>query len=147
MARNDETAMQNLGIAKTPQKNLTLNSLMRSAFESANDHNIARLATLAKAYGFSFEVGMRYPGWAYQAESELREIYANVVREKLGEELIPSAGHGGNECGVFAALKPGIDIVTFGPISRYIHTPQEELDLESFDKAWEVLTAILEASK
>ncbi|MBR2801369.1 MAG: beta-Ala-His dipeptidase [Erysipelotrichaceae bacterium] len=141
------TVSQNLGITKTTQKKLTLNSLMRSAFESANDHNIARLATLAKAYGFDFEVGMRYPGWAYQAESELREIYANVVREKLGEELVTSAGHGGNECGVFAALKPGIDIVTFGPISRYIHTPQEELDLESFDKAWEVLTAILEASK
>ena len=53
------------------------------------------------------------------------------------------AGHGGNECGVFKALNPKLDIITFGPIGKDVHTPEEKLDLESFERSYQMLKKLV----
>ena len=55
------------------------------------------------------------------------------------------AGHGGNECGVFKALNPKMDIITFGPKGSGGHTPEEKLDLASFDRSYEMLKELVSA--
>ena len=42
--------------------------------------------------------------------------------------------HAGLECGLFGEKFPGLDMVSFGPTLRGVHTPGERLDLESLDK-------------
>ena len=59
---------------------------------------------------------------------------AAAVQELYDEELNVTATHGGCECGVFSQIHPDMDIISIGPVTQYIHTPDEELDLASFDR-------------
>lgn len=44
------------------------------------------------------------------------------------------ASHGGMETGILKGLIPDLDIITYGPIAQGCHTPEEKLNLESFQK-------------
>ena len=72
---------------------------------------------------------------------------ASAVEELYHEPLNMTAAHGGCECGVFSAMHPGMDIITLGPVTRYIHTPDEELDLASFDRTYTLLTNVIARCK
>ena len=74
----------------------------------------------------------------------MRELFAKRYHELTGEELKYAAGHGGTECGVFCDLIEGIDIVTMVAKAEGAHTPQERLNLESFDKSYGILCGFLE---
>lgn len=49
------------------------------------------------------------------------------------------ASHGGMETGILKGLIPDLDIITYGPIAQGCHTPEEKLNLESFQKAYKKL--------
>ena len=74
----------------------------------------------------------------------MREIFREVLKKTTGQDLIEEAAHGGNECGVFNGLLGGVDIITMGPKTYDIHTPKERLDLASFDRAYTLLTKVVE---
>lgn len=132
----------NLGIAETNGDQVHLQTLLRSSIDSAVDDLIGKITLLGKLFDADVSTEARYPGWNYTEVSPLRDKYAEVLKED-GKELKVFVGHGGNECGVFKGLNPKLDIITFGPVARYIHTPNEELDLASFDRSFEYLKAII----
>ena len=68
-----------------------------------------------------------------------------VFQKHFGKPLACLAGHGGNECGVFKKMYPDMDIVTSGSIYVLNHTPEEYLDLESFDRTYGFLLDFLRA--
>jgi dipeptidase D len=70
-----------------------------------------------------------------------------AVQELYGEALNVTATHGGCECGVFSAIHADMDIISIGPVTRYIHTPDEELDLASFDRTYKLLTNVVSRCK
>lgn len=118
---------------------------LRSALESWLELMQDELFCIAKQYGFSFQASNHYPAWAYSKESKMREIFKEVYAKKTGKELQYGAGHGGTECGVFCELIEGIDIVTMVAKAENAHTPQERLNLESFDRTYELLCELLKA--
>ena len=85
----------------------------------------------------------RYPSWEFRKDSFVREKLQDVVLRRTGEELILLPVHGGLECGVFSRLNPEMDIVTLGAVGLDVHTPQEHLDLKSFDDVYLMLTDLL----
>ncbi|MBO4918527.1 MAG: M20/M25/M40 family metallo-hydrolase, partial [Erysipelotrichaceae bacterium] len=82
----------------------------------------------------------------YCKDSPLREILREVLKEK-GIEMKERSTHGGLECGIFKGLVPDLDIITYGPIEVGEHTPEEKLDLASFDRAYENLIEVLKRCK
>jgi len=40
-----------------------------------------------------------------------------------------------------------MDLISIGPVTRYIHTPDEELDLASFDRTYILLTNVVTKCK
>ena len=132
----------NLGVVTTDENQIEFSSLLRSALDSGTENLIREIEVLASIMGFDVEVTAKYPGWNYSETSAMRDIYGKVMKD-FGRELVVEAAHGGCECGVFKGLNPNIDIISFGPITRYIHTPDEELDLASFDRSYEILCAII----
>ena len=40
---------------------------------------------------------------------------------------------------------PEMDIITYGPIAEGAHTPDEKLDLASFDRSYEILCDVVRA--
>lgn len=84
-----------------------------------------------------------YYGYRYEKDSPLRKIMDQVYLEQYGKPLQHVAAHGGNECGAFKHLFPDMDIVTSGAIYDDPHTPNETLDLESFDRCIRFLKTFL----
>ena len=133
----------NLGVVKTSDSKVTCNFTIRSAIESAIDDLVNQVTSVSKLFGFSCDVGARYPAWNYSPVSKMREIMAECVKEIYSTELELKATHGGLECGVFTAMHNDMDIIMMGPIAKHIHTPDEQLDLVSFDRAYKLLCAIV----
>lgn len=137
----------NLGILRTTEAGVVVTSSLRSALESGIDNLVNIIQTLASLFGVTTEISARYPGWNYKAKSEMREKLNKVMLAVNGKPLVEMATHGGCECGVFAAMDEEFDITTYGPITEDIHTPDERLNLPSFDRAYKILTDLVKECK
>ena len=76
----------------------------------------------------------KYPGWTPNTDSHILGICKESYVKLFGRKPLIVAIHAGLECGLFGEKFPGLDMVSFGPTLRGVHTPGERLDLESLDK-------------
>lgn len=135
----------NLGVVTTKNDQVEFIISVRSAIESGIDNLVNILSVLAQRLDFDMQTSARYPGWNYNEVSSMREIYKDAVKKLYDQELEMVAGHGGCECGVFCSLVPDMDIISLGPVSAHVHTPDEQLDLESFDRTYQLLCTVVSA--
>lgn len=133
----------NLGILSTEGDELRIVVSVRSMLSSAIDDLVNRIDTVNKLFGAVMERGAEYPGWNYSENSPMRETMRRVVKRRYHEELNVTAAHGGCECGVFSAIHGDMDIISIGPVTEHIHTPDEQLDLASFDRTYHLLTDVI----
>ncbi|MBQ9987062.1 MAG: beta-Ala-His dipeptidase [Erysipelotrichales bacterium] len=133
----------NLGVVEWCEEKVIFHVSIRSAIESGIDNLVKILSVLASRLQFTVTTSSRYPAWNYNPVSAMRDTYAKVIREMFDKEIVLTAAHGGTECGVFVGFVNDMDIISVGPNSKYIHTPDEELDLESFDRTYEILCNII----
>ena len=70
-----------------------------------------------------------------------------TYNEMFGKEAKIEVTHGGLECGIFYGKIDGLDIVSFGPDIKDIHTPNEKLSISSTKRMWEYLLKVLESLK
>lgn len=115
----------------------------RSPFESYMRNGEMVAETLCQLCGAEIIDISDYYGYRYEKNSPLRDIMDQVYMDMYGEPLQHVAAHGGNECGAFKHLFPDMDIVTSGAIYDDPHTPNETLDLESFDRSIRFLKEFL----
>ena len=134
------------GVVKMEEKEFVIEDLIRSAIASHTDTVIRQLELLAEFFGFEVSVGERYSGWNFSDTSPLRKILREVVGE-TGRTLTERASHGGLETGIFKGLIPEMDIITYGPIASGAHTPDEKLDLASYDRSFEILKEVIRRAK
>lgn len=116
---------------------------VRSPFDSYLDDGEYSIGLLCKKCGAAIREKSDYYGYRYMQHSPLRDTMDRVYMAYYGKPLQHVAAHGGNECGAFKHMFPEMDIVTSGAIYDDPHTPQESLDLESFDRAIGFLKAFL----
>ena len=140
------TASLNLGVIRTEDDTVTCEVMIRSALDSDRHRLADILKVLGQRLDIDVSVPSGYAGWAYTEKSEMRSIY-KAVCEKHGLVYSERATHGGLECGIIKGLDPDMDIITFGPVSEAIHSPDERLDLQSFDDAYAILCEILKECK
>ncbi len=84
-----------------------------------------------------------YPGWSPNPKSELLQIAKSSYVELFGEEPKVRAIHAGLECGLFLESYPNLDMISFGPTMRDVHSPSERLEIASVERFWQHLVAIL----
>ncbi len=53
------------------------------------------------------------------------------------------AVHAGLECGIFGERFPGMDMVSFGPTLRKVHSPDERIYIDTVERFWTFLLGIL----
>lgn len=145
VADNPPITSVNLGVIAVGEEEATFGLSARSALDCAVEELKEEITLLGELYGAKAAFSGWYPGWKYEAKSEIREIMKRVYFDIYGKPLNCLIGHGGNECGVFKRMFPDMDIVTSGAIYGCIHTPDEFLDLASFDRAWILLTKLIAA--
>jgi dipeptidase D len=47
------------------------------------------------------------------------------------------------ECGLFLEKFPELDMISFGPTLRGVHSPDEKIEIASVEKFWRFLTELL----
>jgi dipeptidase D len=57
--------------------------------------------------------------------------------------MIVETIHAGLECGLFAGKINDLDIVSFGPDMKDIHTTSESMDVKSVERTWNYLLEVL----
>lgn len=135
-------ASLNMGVVRTFEDKVNCYFAIRSPLIGYKDDIYNKIALLASICNGTIKKDADYPGWPYKENSKLRELLTSILKEK-GIELKCQAIHGGLECGHFVAMNPDMDIITYGPKSFNAHTPDEMLDLASFDRSFEVLKQII----
>jgi dipeptidase D len=66
-------------------------------------------------------------------------------KELFDKEPKVRAIHAGLECGLFSEKYPGLDMVSFGPTLRGVHSPDERLLIPTVEMVWKHLVAIIES--
>lgn len=134
---------RNLGVIRMEGDKLDFVFSSRSAIESQLDASIAELNALAELCGLAVRHYNRYPGWNYRENSPLRDKYVKACREELGMETEVTVIHAGLECGVISSMLPGLDAISFGPNMHDIHSPNEALELDSTERFFRKIVALL----
>ena len=133
----------NMGVAQTEKDQLVIIFLPRSSVASLQDDMKARMGLLAETFGFTTSYSGEYPGWSYRETSRIREVFKESYRELFGQEMQMEAIHAGLECGLFSDALPGLDAIAVGPTLNHVHTPEENVPLDSFERFYELLKDVL----
>ena len=102
-----------------------------------------RLRLYGEVFGFETSFSGEYPGWSYKEESPVRKVLQDSYRDLFGTELKVEAIHAGLECGLFSDALPGLDAIAVGPTLKDVHTPDESLPLDSFERFYQFLKDVL----
>lgn len=137
-----ETSL-NHGVMAVREGCLTIDTLVRSSLGSKKAELAERLRILAGLCGASFRADNEYPGWAYRKDSSLRELMIRTYREMFGKDPEVLTIHAGLECGLFLDKKKDLDCVSFGPDIWDAHSVKERLSIESTERSYEYLKAVL----
>ncbi|NLL75459.1 MAG: aminoacyl-histidine dipeptidase, partial [Erysipelothrix sp.] len=137
----------NVGTVALSESKLSIEVSLRATQSFVIENTMAQVEFLADTLGFNVEFSAKYPGWNYDVNSKFRKHLLEVFKEMRGADMDVVATHGGLELGIWKDKLPELDIVSFGPIMFDIHTPQERLDLASFDRTYEFMVRVLKDLK
>ena len=95
------------------------------------------------ASGASVEQADGYPSWQPDTESPLLAIMRDTYTEQIGTPPTVGAMHAGLECGIIGEKYPGMDMVSFGPLIEFPHSPDERVNIDTVGPFFTVLCAAL----
>jgi len=140
-----ETSTNLASIRKNAEtKTIDINSSQRSSLLSARKNVAATFAAVFELAGAEVETGEGYPGWKPNPDSHLLKVTVEQYKKLFGKEPIVRGIHAGLECGLFSEKYPRLDMISFGPTLRGVHSPDEKLLIPTVDMVWRHLLAILE---
>ncbi len=115
----------------------------RSSTESAKWDAARSVEAVFSLAGAEVKHSEGYPGWAPDPSSALLAATTESYRSLFGAEPKVRAIHAGLECGLFLEKYPGLEMVSFGPTLRGVHSPDERLEISTVGKFWKLLTDVL----
>ncbi len=133
----------NMAIVKTEGDTITVNFLVRSSVESERDDVVSSLDSVFRMADAHVETSGEYPGWQPDVHSEILGIVKNTYNGLFGSDPDVYAVHAGLECGILADSYPNWDMVSFGPTILHPHSPAESVNIETVQKFWDLLRAVL----
>lgn len=124
---------------------IRLSTSQRSSVESAKFAAAERIAACFRLIGADVRIHHSdgYPGWTPDPASPILKICTDTFRDLFHEEPLALAIHAGLECGLFATKYPGMDMVSYGPTMRGVHSPDERLLLDTVERCWRLTVEIL----
>lgn len=119
---------------------LSTRSMVDSALRGARQ----RIRAAAELAGASVEESKGYPGWKPDPQAALLATFQRLHQSITGAEPELKAVHAGLECGVIGDKCPGMQMISFGPRIQGAHSPDERVHVESVERFWKLLVALLE---
>ena len=133
----------NIASIKTLENEIDILSSQRSNVMSNLDNMCATIEACFALAGAEVKHSDGYPAWKMRAHSELQKIVRESYVKLFGKEPIMRGIHAGLECGLFSERYPNLDMVSFGPTLRFVHTPDERLLIPTVQMVWDHLLDVL----
>lgn len=140
-----ETSTNLASVKFLPKNKIQVVTSQRSSVESAKRYAARTVEGTFVLAGAKVVHSDGYPGWAPNPQSHLLDVAIEKYRELFGKEPIVRAIHAGLECGLFLEKYPHLEMISFGPTLRGVHSPDERLEIATVDKFWRHLVAVLAA--
>lgn len=138
-----ETSSNLASVKFTDGKRIVVTSSQRSSVESAKFYVMQMVESVFALAGADVAHSDGYPGWAPDPQSKLLAVTVECYRERFGIEPKVRAIHAGLECGLFLEKYPELEMVSFGPTLRGVHSPDERLEIATVPKFWNLLSDVL----
>ena len=133
----------NIASIKTLDNEINILSSQRSNVMSNLDNMCATIGACFRLAGAEVNHSDGYPAWKMRSHSDLQRIVKESYVKLFGKEPIMRGIHAGLECGLFSERYPNLDMVSFGPTLRFVHTPDERLHIPTVEMVWNHLIDVL----
>ncbi len=122
---------------------IVVTSSQRSSVESAKTYVMQMVESVFALAGADVAHSDGYPGWTPNPQSKLLAVTVAGYKRLFGVEPKVRAIHAGLECGLFLEKYPELEMVSFGPTLRGVHSPDERLEIATVPKFWSLLREVL----
>ncbi|MBQ9231324.1 MAG: aminoacyl-histidine dipeptidase [Prevotella sp.] len=133
----------NIASIETKENVITIVSSQRSNVMSNLDNMCDTIGACFQLAGAEVKHSDGYPAWKMRSNSDLQRIVKDSYVKLFGKEPIVRGIHAGLECGLFSERYPNLDMVSFGPTLRDVHTPDERLLIPTVQMVWDHLLDVL----
>ena len=133
----------NLASCKKREGYFFIQTSQRSSIDSAKVNVANMVETVFNLAGADVEHTDGYPGWTPNPKSKICDIAVKVYKKRFGKDPKVRAIHAGLECGLIGDKIKGMDMISFGPTLRGVHSPDERLEIKTAQMFWDFLCDIL----
>lgn len=139
-----ETSSNLASIKMMEGNKIKVETSQRSSITSSRDDMAKTVRSALELGGAEVTHRSAYPGWKPNTHSPILEVAEASYERLFGKKAAVKAIHAGLECGLFLDKYPQLDMISFGPTMRGVHSPDERLHIPSVDTFWKHLLDILE---
>lgn len=139
-----ETSTNLASVRFVEENTVSITTSQRSDVDSEKMNIAHMVASVFRLAGAQVEHGEGYPGWAPNPESAILKVAVESYRRLFGKAPVVRSIHAGLECGLFLEKYPGMDMISFGPTLRGVHSPDEKININTVEMWWRHLVDILE---
>ena len=133
----------NIASVHTSADKIDILSSQRSNVMSNLDNMCATIQAVFELAGAKAVSSDGYPAWKMKADSKLQKIVVDSYIKLFSHAPVVRGIHAGLECGLFSERYPNLDMVSFGPTLRFVHTPDERLHIPTVQMVWDHLLDVL----
>lgn len=133
----------NLASIKISDRHFVITTSQRSSVESSKEDACNMVEACFLSVGAEVWHGDGYPGWAPNPDSKILSVAVQTYESLFGKRPVVRAIHAGLECGLIGEKYSGMDMISYGPTLRGVHSPDERLEISTVQKFWDHTLAIL----
>jgi dipeptidase D len=133
----------NLASVKMQNGKIRIATSQRSSIESAKEDICNMVASIFRMTGADIVHSDGYPGWAPNPNSKVLDLCVKSYEGMFGQKPVVRAIHAGLECGLIGDKYPGMDMISYGPTMRGVHSPTERLEISTVEKFWDFTLELL----
>ena len=133
----------NLAVVRTNDETIRISTSSRSFIPADIERVQEDIQSQGIAAGAQVKVEEGYPGWEPSTSSRLLEVTQVAYEKACGKPPRIEVIHAGLECGVIVSKKPEMEAISFGPLIRGAHSPEEHVAISTVEPTWNLLVALL----
>ena len=139
-----ETSTNLASVKMKPCEEIVVTTSQRSSVDSRKLDIANQVEAVFSLAGAAVEHGDGYPAWTPNLDSTIMKLASDAYEELYGKRPAIKAIHAGLECSLFQQNYPGLDMVSFGPTLRDVHSPSERMHIPAVDRFWHQLRLTIE---
>lgn len=139
-----ETSTNLASVKMPPEGKIVVTTSQRSCVDSRKYDVANMVESVFLLAGAEVEHGDGYPAWSPNLDSKIMHIASDAYEELYGVKPAIKAIHAGLECALFKQNYPELDMVSFGPTLRDVHSPSERMHIPAVERFWGQLRRTIE---